>query len=79
MFGSIKTAIVEYFDVRYVALSEADATAAATTAVAAVEIGFGRAFYYRVFDSMKPPTFYGVWDLIIAMRCFSNIERCFFT
>ena len=44
MFGSIKIAMVEYFDEQYAALSEADATVAATTAVAAVEIGFGRSF-----------------------------------
>ena len=43
MFRSIKTAIVDYFDEHYVALSESVAIAA-TTAVAAAGISVGRAF-----------------------------------
>ena len=60
MFGSIKTAMVEYFDERYAALAET-AAAAATSAVTAAGVGggAGRAFQYRDFDNTKPPTFDG--------------------
>ena len=56
LFGSIKTAMVEYFDERYAALAETAATAA-TAAVAAAGGGAGRGFQYRDFDNTKPPTF----------------------
>ena len=59
MFGSIKTAMVEYFDEQYAALSEA-ATVAATAAVAAVGINVGRAFQYRDLDNTNPLIFDGV-------------------
>ena len=59
LFGSIKTAMVEYFDERYAALIET-AAAAATAAVAAAGGGAGRGFQYRDFDNTKPPTFDGV-------------------
>ena len=78
LFGSIKTAMVEYFDERYAALAET-AAAAATTAVAAAGGGAGRGFQYRDFDNTKPPTFDGVQDPIVAMRWLSDVEGCFFT
>ena len=53
LFGSIKTAMVEYFDERYAALVET-AAAAATAAVAAAGGGVGRGFQYRDFDNTKP-------------------------
>ena len=59
MFGSIKTAMVEYFDERYIVLVETTAAAAAA-AVAATCGGAGRGFQYRDFDNTKPPTFDGV-------------------
>ena len=43
LFGCIKTAMIEFFNDRYAALSE-NATAAATVAVVAVGFGVGRAF-----------------------------------
>ena len=78
LFGSIKTAMVEYFDERYAALTET-ATAVATAAVAAVGGGASRGFQYRDFDKTKPPTFDGVQDPIVAMRWLSDVEGCFFT
>ena len=78
MFGSIKTAMVEYFDEHYAALTEA-AAAAATSAVTVARGGTGRGFQYRDFDNTKPPTFDGVQDPIIAMRWLSDMEECFFT
>ena len=81
MFGSIKTAMVEYFDERYAALAET-AAAAAPSAVTAAGIGRGgdgRAFQYRDFDNTKPPTFDGTQDTIRAMRWLSDVEGCFFT
>ena len=71
LFGSIKTAMVEYFDERYAALTE--------TAAAAAGGGAGRGFQYRDFDNTKPPTFDGVQDPIVAMRWLSDVEGCFFT
>ena len=60
MFGSIKTAMVEYFDERYAALADTVA-AAATSAVTATRVGggAGRAFQLLDFDNTKPPTFDG--------------------
>ena len=78
LFGSIKTAMVEYFDERYAALTET-AAAAATAAVAAAGGGASRGFQYRDFDNTKPPTFDGVQDPIVAMRWLSDVEGCFFT
>ena len=45
MFGSIKTAMIEYFDENYVALSMVVA-AATTVAVAAAGVGPGQVFLY---------------------------------
>ena len=78
MFRSIKTAMVEYFDARYAALTEA-AAAAATMVVSAAGLGASRGFQYRDFDNMKPPNFDGIQDSIIAMRWLSDIKGCFFT
>ena len=52
MFGSINTAMVEYFDERYAATGEM-ATATATTAVRAAGGGASRGFQYRDFDNTK--------------------------
>ena len=73
LFGSIKTAMVEYFDERYAALTE---TAAAAAVVAAWG-GAGRGFQYRDFDNTKPPTFDGVQAPIVSMRWLSDVEGCF--
>lgn len=78
LFGSIKTAMVEYFDERYAALTET-ATAAATAAVAPTGEGAGQGFQYRDFDNTKPPNFDGVQDPIVAMRWLLDVEGCFFT
>ena len=60
MFGSIKTAMVEYFDERYAALAETAAAAAALAVTVAGGGGGGsRCFQYRDFDNTKPPTFDG--------------------
>ena len=56
MFGSINTAMVEYFDQRYTALSK-DVVVAATIVVATVGISVGTTFQYRDLDNTKPPTF----------------------
>ena len=78
LFGSIKTAMVEYFDERYADLAETVAAAAAA-AVAAEGGGAGQGFQYWDFDNTKPPTFDGVQDPIVAMRWLSDVEGCFFT
>nr|KAJ0203488.1 hypothetical protein LSAT_V11C500244810 [Lactuca sativa] len=78
MFGSIKTAMVEYFDERYAALAETTATAA-TSVVSATWGGVGRGFQYRDFYNTKPLTFDGIQDPIKAMRWISDVEGCFFT
>ena len=49
MFGSIKTAMVEYFDEPYAALAES-ATAAVIAVIAAAGGGVSRGFQYRDFD-----------------------------
>ena len=78
MFRPINTAMVEYPKERYVALSEV-VVATATVTVAAAGISTGRAFQYRDFDNMKPPTFDRAQGPIIAMRWLSDIQGCFFT
>lgn len=77
LFGSIKTAMVEYFDERYAALVET-AAAVATVTVAIAGGGADRDFQYRDFDNTEPPTFDGVQDPIVAMRWLSDVEGCFF-
>ena len=78
LFGSMKTAMVEYFDECYAALAETAVAAAAAT-IETTGGGAGRGFQYRDFDSTKPPTFDGVQDPIVAMRWLSDVEGCFFT
>ena len=78
LFGSIKTAMIEYFDERYAALAET-AAAAVTAAVATAKRGASRGFQYRDFYYTKPPTFDGVQDPIVAMRWLSDVEGCFST
>lgn len=50
LFGSINTAMMEFFDDQYVARFKATA-ATATATVATAGIGVGRAFQYRDFDN----------------------------
>ena len=78
MFGSIKTTLIETFDERYAALSEA-AAAAATAAIAAARPQGGDALLFREFSNTKPPEFDGTQDPVAAMRWISDIEGCFFT
>ena len=78
MFGSIKTTLIETFDERYAALTDA-AVAAATAVVAAARPQGGDALLYRDFSNMKPPEFDGTQDPIVAMRWISDIEGCFYT
>ena len=70
-FGSIKPAVMELFDEKYVALSEVVAIA---TVVAAAEIVVELVFMYWDFNNTKPLTFDGVQDPIIAMRWLSNVK-----
>ena len=58
MFGSIKSAMVEYFDERYVAIAET-AIATTTTTVRAAEGGASWAFRYRDFDNTNPTLLMG--------------------
>ena len=69
--------MIEYFDESYAALYEA--AAAATSVVAAVGVGSVRVFQYQDFDNMKPLTFNGVQEPIIAMRWISDVEGFFYT
>ncbi|KAL7584909.1 uncharacterized protein LOC128127083 [Lactuca sativa] len=78
MFGSIKTTLMETFDERYAALTEA-ATAAATAAVAAARPQGGDSLLFREFSNTKPPEFDGTQDPIAAMRWIADIEGCFYT
>ena len=78
LFGSIKTAMMEFFDDRYAAYSETTAVTATTTIVAA-RIGAGRAFQYQNSDNTKPSMFNGVYDPIIVMRWLLDVEGCLFT
>ena len=75
MFGSIKTTLIETFDERYAALSDA----AATASVAATRPQGGDALLYREFSNTKPPEFDGTQDPIATMRWISDIEGCFYT
>ena len=70
--------MMDFFDDKYVALSET-AVAAATAVVTATRIGAGRVFQYRDFDNMMPPNFDGVQHPIIAIRWMYVVEGCFFT
>ena len=56
MFGSIKTTLIETFDEKYAALSEA-AVAAATAAIAATRPQGGDALLFREFRNTKPLEF----------------------
>ena len=56
LFGTINSAMMAYFDDRYVALAET-ATAAATATGGG---GASRGFQYRDFDNTKPSNFDGV-------------------
>ena len=58
MFGSIKTTLIETFDERYDALTEAVA-AAATMAIVAARLQVGDLLMYREFGNTKPPEFDG--------------------
>ena len=78
MFGSIKTTLIETFDERYAALSEA-AVAAATAIVAAARPQGGDSLLFREFSNTKPPEFDGTQDPIAAMRWVSDIKGCFYT
>ena len=53
MFGSIKTTLIEKFDDRYAAITEA-AVAVATTAVTAARPHEGDSLLYREFSNTKP-------------------------
>ena len=77
MFGSIKTTMMEFFDVQYTPSAKASAVAA-STAVVAAGVGTGRVFQYRDFDNTNPPTFNRVQYLIVAIRWISDVEGCFF-
>ena len=80
LFGSIKTAMMEYFDDRYAALAETDAAAVASAVTAAGGgVGFGRGFQYRDFDNTKLLNFDGTQDPVKAMRWVFDVEGCFFT
>ena len=77
MFGDIKTTLIETFDERYAALTEAVA-AAATAAVAAARPQGGDSLLFREFSNTKPPEFDGTQDPIAAMRWIVDIEGCFY-
>ena len=78
MFKSIKTKLIETFDERYAAHTDA-AVAATTTAVGAARPQGGDALLYWEFSNTKPPEFDGTQDLIAAMRWISDIDGCFYT
>ena len=75
MFGSIKSTLIETFDKRYDAVTEAPAAAA----TAAVRPHGGDSLLYREFSNTNPPKFDGTQDLIPAMRWISYIGFFFFT
>nr|KAJ0188610.1 hypothetical protein LSAT_V11C900456990 [Lactuca sativa] len=77
MFGSIKTTLIETFDERYTAVTEAVAAATATIATARPQ--GGDSLLFCEFSNTKPPEFDGTQDPIAAMRWISNIEGCFYT
>ena len=58
MFGSTKTTMIEMFDDRYTALTEA-ATITSTATIAVVGIQMERAFQYRDFEHTTPLKFDG--------------------
>ena len=78
MFGSIKTTLMQTFDERYAALTEA-AAAAATAAVATARPQGGDSLLFREFSNTKPPEFDGTQDPIAAMRWIADIKGCFYT
>ena len=77
MFGDIKTMLIETFDERYAALTEAVA-AAVTAVVAAARPQGDDSLLFWEFSSTKPPEFDGMQDPIAAMRWISDIEGCFY-
>ena len=54
MFGSIKTTMIEIFDDRYAAVTEA-AAAVGTATVAAARPQGGNSLLFREFSNTKPP------------------------
>ena len=78
LFGSIMTAMMDFFDDRYTAMAE-NVVVAASVVVVAVGVRQGLVFQYWDFNNTKPPNFIGVQDLIVAMRWLSDVEGCFFT
>ena len=78
MFGSIKTTLIETFDERYVAVTEAPA-AVATTTLATARPQRGDLLLFREFSNTKPPKFVRTQDSIATMRWISEIEGCFYT
>ena len=78
MFGSIKTTLMETFDERYAALTEAAATAATAVVAAATPQG-GDSLLFREFNNTKPLEFDGTQAPIADMRWIYDIEGCFYT
>ena len=78
MFGSIKSTLIETFDERYAAVTEA-AAAAATATVATARPQGGDSLLFREFSNTKPPECDGTQDPIVAMRWIDDIEGCFYT
>ena len=78
MFGSIKTAMVEYFNERYAAIAET-VSVVAFSAIAAVGGGAAWAFQYRESNNTNPPDFR--WS--VGPNCGHEVavyvEGCFFT
>ena len=71
MFGSIKIAMIEYFDERYVALSET-VVVVDTATVATAGVGLDHFFQDWDFDNMKLQAFDAVQGPTIAMRWLSE-------
>ena len=67
MFGYIKTTLIETFDEKYAAVTEA-AAVAATAVVAVARSRGGDSLLFREFSNTKPPEFDGTQDPIFAMR-----------
>ena len=72
LFGSINTAMMEYFDDIYAAVAKTVAVVV-TMAITTTGGGAGRAFQYQDFDNTKPLTFDGIQDPIKPMRWLSNV------
>ena len=53
------------------------AAAVASATIVATGGRTSRAFQYQDFDNMKPPTFDGIQDPIIAIRWLSDVEDAF--